>query len=61
MPLDIQASWCLSQARIKWEGCGRKASGIKMGDVGGGSLISRDEVAPTLIVMCLPLLSSLAP
>jgi len=27
-----QHIWCLSQARINWEGCDRKASDIKMGN-----------------------------
>jgi len=27
----IQHIWCLSQARINWEGCSRKASGVKLG------------------------------
>jgi len=49
-----QLIWCLSQARINWEDCGRKASCVKMGDEGGGSLISSDGVAPSRIVgVCL--------
>jgi len=44
-----QHIWCLSQARINWEGCGRK--GIKkMGNERGGSLISLDGVAPSQII-----------
>jgi len=42
--------WCLSQARIKWEGCGRRESGVKMGGDGGGSLVSLDGVAPSRMV-----------
>jgi len=38
------------QARIKWEGCGRKGIRRKMGDYGGGLLISPDGVAPSRIV-----------
>ena len=42
---------CLSEARINWEGCGRKdIQHKKWGDDGGGSLISRDGVAPSRIV-----------
>ena len=37
-----------------------RASGIKMGDVGGGSLIS-EGVASSRVVGGLPLLSSLVP
>jgi len=47
----IQHIWCLSQARINWEGCSRK--GIRHnngGDDGGGSLISPVGVAPSLTV-----------
>ena len=46
-----QHIWCLSQARIKWEGCGRK--GIrrkKMGGDVGGSMIIPDGVAPSRII-----------
>jgi len=55
---------CLFQARINWEGCGKK--GIhrkKWGDGGGGSLTSLEGVAPgwTGLLLYLPLLSSLAP
>jgi len=36
-----QHIWCLSEARINWEGCGRKdIQHKKWGDDGGGSLIS---------------------
>jgi len=43
--------WCLSQARINWEGCGRKGIRLKKwGDEDGGSLISPDGVAPSQIV-----------
>ena len=46
-----QHIWCLSQARIKWEGCGRKGIRRKPGrDDGGGSLISADGVAPSWMV-----------
>ena len=41
-----QHIWCLSQARINWEGCGRKGIRRKNGADGGGSLISLDGVAP---------------
>ena len=45
--------WCLSQARINWE-FGRvaagRASGIKMGDEGGGPPISSDGVAHSVLV-----------
>jgi len=47
----IEHIWCLSQARINWEGCSRKGIRNKTGqDDGGGSLISLDEVAPIQIV-----------
>jgi len=43
-----QHIWCLSQARIKWEDCGRKGIRYKNGgDDGGGSLISPDGVTPS--------------
>jgi len=54
-----QHIWCLSQARINWEGCAGRASGIKMvamAKVGhqlvwiGGSLSG--------LLVCLPVLSS---
>ena len=46
-----QHIWCLSQAMINWEGCDRRASSVKMGYDGGGSLIiSLDGVAPSRIV-----------
>jgi len=42
---------CLSQARINWEGCGRKGIWCKNGgDDGGGSLISLEGVAPSWTV-----------
>jgi len=37
-----------------------RASDVKMGDEGGGSLISPDGVASSVSV-CLPLISPLAP
>jgi len=40
----------LSPARIKWKGCGRKASAVKMGDDGNKSLVSPDGVAPIWMV-----------
>jgi len=50
--LHMQASiiWCLSQARINWEGCGRKGTWHKMGDDGGGGTDSLDWVASKRIV-----------
>jgi len=45
-----QHIWCLFQARIKWEGCGRKGIRRKNGDDAGGSLISPDGVAPSRMV-----------
>jgi len=45
---------CLSQARINWEGCGRKGIWRKNGEIdGGGLLISLDGVALTRIVIIL--------
>ena len=43
-----QRIWCLSQDKVKWEGCGRKGIRRKKWgeDDGGGSLISLDKVAP---------------
>ena len=42
---------CLSQARINWEGCGRKGIRRKNGGIDGGGLLnSLDGVAPTRIV-----------
>jgi len=46
----IQHIWCLSQARIKCQGCGRKGIWRKMGDDGGGSLINPDGVASSRMV-----------
>jgi len=45
-----QHTCCLSQARINWEGYGRKGIRHKMGNEGGGSLISPDGMAPSQIV-----------
>ena len=46
-----QHIWCLSQARINWEGCGRKGIWRKNGGIDGvGLLIRLDGVASTLIV-----------
>jgi len=46
-----QHIWCLSQARINWEGCDRKCIWHNNGgNEGGGLLISRDGVAPSRIV-----------
>jgi len=46
-----QHIWCLSQAKINWEGCGRKGIRHKNGgDDLRGSLISPDEVASSWIV-----------
>jgi len=40
-----------AQARINWEGCGTgRVFGVKMGDDGGGSLISLVGLAPSWIV-----------
>jgi len=53
---------CPKPGRIGRVTAGR-TSGIKMGDEGGGSLISSDGVAPSGPArwsVCLPLLSSLA-
>jgi len=45
-PLHMLASiiWCLSLARINWEGCSRKGILCKMGDEGGGGTGSPDGV-----------------
>ena len=45
-----QHIWCLSQATINWEGCGRNGIRCKMGNERGGLLISPDGVAPSWIV-----------
>ena len=49
-----QHIWCLSKARIKWEGCGRKGIWRKkywgMMEVGSLTLISPDGVAPSWMV-----------
>jgi len=42
-----QHIWRLSQARINWRVAAGRASGVKTGDEGGGSLISPDGVAPS--------------
>jgi len=48
----IQHIWCLSQARINWEGCGRKGIRRKIGegDDGGGGIDGPDGVASSWIV-----------
>ena len=47
----MQASiWSLSQARIKWEGCGRKGIRRKNGGAWRWALISPDGVAPSRMV-----------
>ena len=59
-----QHIWRLSQARINWRVAAGRASGIKTGDEGAGSLISPDGVAPsrTLVVSASEaLISTLAP
>jgi len=47
----IQHIWCLAQVRINWEDCSRKgrASRVKIGNGGGGSLNSPDGVVPSRI------------
>jgi len=53
VPLGMvsQHIWCLSQARIKLESCGRKGIWHKNGGHdGGGLLISPDGVAPSRMV-----------
>jgi len=46
-----QHTWCLSQVRINWEGCGSKGIRCKNGgNDGRGLLISPDGVAPSRIV-----------
>jgi len=49
-PLDMQPAYLVPLPSQDWEGCGARASGIKMGDDGGGSLISLDKVAASQIV-----------
>jgi len=58
-PQDMQAFiiQCLSQARINWEGCGRKAVQLKIGDDLGGSLIVWMGWRPDGLLVRLPLLS----
>jgi len=41
---------CLSQARIKWEVAAGRVSGVKVGDDGGGLLISPDGLAASRMV-----------
>jgi len=49
-----QHIWCLSQARINWEGCVRKGIQRKNGGDGrGGALISLDGVAVHLDCWCI--------
>ena len=58
----IQHIWCLSQARIKWKGCGRKGIWHKNGGMMEvGCWLVRMESCPPGWLVCLPLLSSLAP
>ena len=45
-----QHIWCLPEARINWEGAAERASGVKMGDDGGESMISPTGAAPSRIV-----------
>ena len=45
-----QHIWCLSQARIKWDGCGRKGIWRKNGGCWRGSLISLDGVVLSRMV-----------
>jgi len=48
---------CLSQARINWEGRGRKGIRSKNGGInGGGLLIGPDEWRQPRLLVCLPLL-----
>ena len=55
-----QHIWCLSQARIKWEGCGRKGIRRKNGGMMEvGRLLVRMEWYPAGWSVCLPLLMSL--
>jgi len=57
----IQHIWCLFQARIEWEGCGRKGIWRKNGGMMEvGRWLVRMEWRPTGLSVCLPLLSSLA-
>jgi len=54
----------LFQARIQWEGCGRKGIWHKNGDDRRGSLISPDGVAPTTwwcVSLCYLLLHHKSP
>jgi len=57
-----QHIWCLSQCKIKWEGCCRKGSRYKNGGMMEmGHWLVRMEWHPSWWSMCLLLLSSLAP
>ena len=57
-----QHIWWLPQARIKWEGCGRKCIRHKNGgDDGGGPLISLDGMAPIWMVGVSASVTFLAP
>ena len=49
-PLDVQPAYLVPVPSQDWEGCNARASGIKMGDDGGGSLISPDRVARSRVV-----------
>ena len=41
--MQASINQCMSQARINWEGCGRKGiSGVKMGGLWGGGTVSSD-------------------
>jgi len=59
----MQASiiWCLSQAGINWNGCDRRAFGIKLGDDKGGAPIVWMGWHPDGLLVHLPLLSFPAP
>jgi len=50
--VGMQGIWCLSQARINWEGCGRKGIRRKNGEgeVREVSQISSDGVVPSRMV-----------
>jgi len=50
LKITKQHIWCLSQARIQWQGYDRKGIWHKNGGWGGGSLINPDEVAPIWVV-----------
>jgi len=63
MAFANQHIWCLSQARINWEGCGRK--GIRRKNGGGmmevGRWLARIEWRSSGLSVCLPRISSLGP